>query len=259
MEPITAETIKHIYQFLLIVVLIATTACSESKKPEQASSEIRVIGENVYVVEKPRKTLIYGKINEAFVTELRSAAKNGRTIQIMSQGGDVLAGQAAAMVIREFQPKIEIATFCFSACAEFILVEASRYQRIDNTANVLIGFHHNPLIARKAMSSKPELFEACFGKHLRAFESVRNLDSDFLDFQIKKIDLFWEMPFYVNQTKCSTVEINYKYDYWLPTSQVLNDELGIRFKKPLCADLGPKKCLLVIQNIPSMPKKNVAF
>ena len=161
-----------------------------------------------------------GTIDDNFVSLLKvlSKCKTQAYLQLNSTGGKSTYGIEAAKIIKKYEVTIFITHYCNSSCYEFVLPAAKKVYFLGNP---IVALHGSPAVMKEVFRRHGLLRESC--KHTdatRQREIVSISESEFnqyIDIYIRKLGI---EAFLVEETyPCPTVDVQFKYQSWLPDSE----------------------------------------
>jgi hypothetical protein len=173
-----------------------------------------------------------GRITPELVA-LVDQAEPAFTLVIDSKGGNGLAAIQAGHILRQKKAKLVIDGACSSSCAEFLLPGS---RAVDVRGDAIVALHGS-FIADRALSierygpSEGECFKGSAKLQLDYWE-LAHVRSDAWRETAKRLIPIEQPP--PSGGRCGKVE--YRHEFWLPTSRQLKDLFGIKISGRLCAD-----------------------
>jgi len=181
--------------------------------------------------------LVSGWISSATVKKVLDLPSPPQSITIEnSLGGSVEAAFKLADYINNHNLNIHFSGYCLSACAEIIIPSSARRTFSKNT---LIGYHHNSVILNYLHKVyDPLQREFCYSdsaEKLRRIQREAGLNTEFWQVQYAALRVS-SVNIQENGERCGELVFKTKYKFWFPSSQILSEELGLSFTKPICSD-----------------------
>lgn len=190
---------------------------------------------------KVEPTRVEGPIDTNFAARFEDAGSASKVIIVNSPGGLPSAALKTAKWIRKQEIDIIINNACFSACAEYLLAAAasSDHQTLVFKNRPLIGFHWNaPMLESIMKKNLSDDFSHC------DFSDTENLAQLHNDTGVNH--LFWMKvienlganlsDYRLNGEGCPQIRARFKNVLWLPNSEGLQRDFGLRFEGGVCSD-----------------------
>ena len=156
-------------------------------------------------------------------------------VTISSTGGSTEPAQEAANYIFINKLNVRIERICASACAEYLLPAAAKIEFVDNP---IIAFHGNPIMgAFLEEKYEPEAFFRCYddtAKQMRELYINAGKNTNFWKEQLRRLKL--GEPKFERSERCVRFQYVFEHKFWYPTSDQLQNLLGLRFSGRVCAD-----------------------
>jgi len=196
-----------------------------------------------------------GQVNNDWLSQIEEIDCDKPILNISSVGGEIKLSLKVAEAIEKKNLTIVIDSYCFSACAEFLL-PAAKHVIFRNAP--LIGFHGNPILvqflAEHNLPPGIQNFPFLDANRMKKLYKRSNTNPDFWDYQLKHLKLSKFLVETVNsQGKCPNMDIAFEHDLWFPSSISLREDLWLKFDGDVCAD-NVSSCFQQIDSI--LPKKS---
>ncbi len=183
-----------------------------------------------------------GNIEGAQLSQFLQDIPEDGLFAITSSGGYTSAALSAAKIIDRKRLSIIIVDECLSACAEIVLAAA---KSIEMKNFPFVGFHQNTLSAEHYTSQNKTAsnFETCNWNYSREMEALYINKGLNIEFWKDTMNMLHPRPeFREGDQSCIVPTYNFEHRMWLPNSQELKKNLGLRFDGLVAAD--NKNCAL---------------
>jgi len=182
---------------------------------------------------KVNSNVFEGDFNESFVKKLASA-KPYSSVIIRSNGGYSKFGFMVNEAIYNKKIDVIIDDYCFSACAEYVLLASKDITFVNEP---IIGFHgnallHHAVLERYRTVPASECYNSEAPKLLKLYSRIK-ANSNFWKEQEKRLIVPKITEF---KNGCPYYRYEFAHKYWYPTSDQLENLMGIKFSGSLCAD-----------------------
>ncbi len=183
---------------------------------------------------------IRGSVTMDFARQLAFALSEGNTPVITSSGGESIAGLAAGRMLANLAAHIIIDDYCLSSCASYVMAGATH---VAFRGQAVVGFHHTAhldyLIYSAAWPGRN-----CYG---RSYALQRDIyaghpgGEQFLDELYERLSPSVIAVATVqdegdSSELCTSVSYQLTNQYWFPSSQQIEEFMGIEVEGDLCAD-----------------------
>tara|TARA_R110000868_G_scaffold86206_3_gene241852 strand:- start:14511 stop:15260 length:750 start_codon:yes stop_codon:yes gene_type:complete len=183
---------------------------------------------------------VVGRVTMDFAMQMALAMSDGKVPVITSAGGESVAGLAAGTILAEHDSSIIVDDYCLSSCASYVMAGANHVEFRDRA---VVGFHDN---AHLDYSIYAEVWPER-GCYQRTYEMEREIyarntgGERFLDELHERL-----APSIISVEEvadesdlnelCMSVSYELTNQYWFPTSQQIEEFMGIEVEGDLCAD-----------------------
>ncbi len=183
---------------------------------------------------------VVGSVTMDFVRRLALALSEGKTPVVTSSGGETVAGLTAANLLISSGARIIVEDYCFSSCASYVLVGASH---VEFRENAMVGFHHDAHLDYNVYSSAwpgRGCYQRSYDKEREIYASHSN-GEQFLSELYERLSPSISAVAAVEDESdlselCTSVSYELTNQYWFPTSQQIEEFMGIEVEGSLCAD-----------------------
>lgn len=167
-----------------------------------------------------------------------SANRDLTSVKLASGGGYSQAGDKIAWLLYERDITLRIDRFCFSACADYILLGANKVEIVSEYG--LIGVHGTPMwlfydtLNPEQSKNNPCYRKSMSEKSMAILIKERGKGKEFILESYKRLKP--KITSEHSNDKCQFVNVELSVDAWFPTRQQILDYTGIEVTGELCAD-----------------------
>ncbi len=226
---------RILFTIIFVCCTIFVLSCTEkthNAKNEQNMAELQAIPSNT----KTKKQVILERVDNSFLTKLKSRTADTNTLTVVSPGGHPKYGIKIAEEIIKAKLNIVITELCLSACAEYVLPAAHTLHMKNEP---LIGYHTNPMIRAHMRNTLAEKnLEFCDNNYESELEKVllqTGKNTKAWKETYKRLQLFAHRVVY-KANECPRILEKFRNRFWFPNSTQLREVFGLEFTGDICSD-----------------------